>query len=150
MKKSMKNEKGFTLIELLVVVIIVAVLASVGIPLLSANVERARVSEGVAGLGTIRTGLRAAFAENNELPALTTANPVGNNLGLNAGDLTGRYFEDDDFTVTTNVGAATYCVSVSGDDGGAAPNGSEVAGIARSMNEDGDLFEDAACGVVEG
>src|SRR3989338_5022281 len=46
---------GFTLIELLVVVIIVAVLAAVGVPLLSANVTRARGTEAETGLGTLRT-----------------------------------------------------------------------------------------------
>ena len=44
----LRSNRDFTLIELLVVVIIVAVLAAVGVPLLSANVERARASEAEA------------------------------------------------------------------------------------------------------
>src|SRR3990167_8886774 len=56
---------GFTLIELLVVVIIVAVLAAVGVPLLSANVTRARGTEAETGLGTLRAALRAYGVENS-------------------------------------------------------------------------------------
>ena len=44
-----RGQAAFTLIELLVVVIIVAILAAVGIPLLSGNIERARASEADAG-----------------------------------------------------------------------------------------------------
>ena len=60
-----RNKAAFTLIELLVVVIIVAILAAVGVPLLSANVRRARASEAESGIGAIRTGVRAYQSENN-------------------------------------------------------------------------------------
>ena len=45
---------GFTLLELLVVIIIVGVLASVAMPLLFRNIERARAAEALNVIGLIR------------------------------------------------------------------------------------------------
>ncbi len=135
-----KNESAFTLIELLVVVIIVAVLAGVGVPLLSANVQRARLSEADAGLGTIRTGLRSFFAENTTYLGAT----IGPNIGIATADLDGRYFENDDYTLPT-LTASTYCISVTGDTGGAAFKGSEVNGLSRSMDQNGSIFSSNNC-----
>ena len=140
---------GFTLIELLVVVIIVAVLAAVGIPLLSGNIERARLSEAEAGLGTVRTAMRAEFAEAGaavgysdvaEGPVIAAA------IGLNAGDLTGRFFDDNDYALS-GIDVGTFCVGVTGGtDPDTAPRFDQVDGLTRSMNQDGTLFSDAACG----
>ena len=144
-----KKQSGFTLIELLVVVIIVAVLAAVGIPLLSGNIERARLSEAEAGLGTIRTSMRAEFAEQGAAVGWSTLGapvaPVAANIGLNAGDLTGRFFADADYVITA-AEVATFCAGVTGSAASAAPRGDQVAGLTRSMNQDGTLFDDAVCG----
>ena len=53
------NRAGFTLVELMVVAVIVAILAAVAIPLMSANKTRAMATEAEAGCGTIRTAFRA-------------------------------------------------------------------------------------------
>src|SRR3989338_142078 len=103
-----RNRAAFTLIELLVVVIIVAVLAAVGVPLLSANVARARLSEAEAGLGQIRTGMRARFAEFTTYAGANGLTPIAANIGIAAGDLTGRFFEDDDFPALV-AAAGTFC-----------------------------------------
>ncbi len=134
-----RSRAGFTLIELLVVVIIVAVLAGVGVPLLSANVQRARLSEADAGLGTLRTGLRAYFAENRTYVGATIAG-----AGVVAGDLTGRYFEDDDFSLS-GLTISAYCIAATGDTAGAAPKGSEVNGLSRSMDQNGDIHNSNNC-----
>lgn len=145
--RMLKNtQSGFTLIELLVVVIIVAVLAVVGIPLMQGNVERARMTEADAALGTIRTAMRAEQAENAGFPVIasgTTA--VAAAIGINANDLTGRFFEDDDFTFSGATTATTYCASVTGDTAGTAPRGNQVNGLTRSMNQDGNIFSTANC-----
>ena len=166
MKHAKMNQKGFTLIELLVVVIIVAVLAAVGIPLLRGNIDRARASEAQSGLGTIRTQLRAIQAEANiptavNLRVIDQVNPLSANF--RQGDLTGRWFEDDDYILNSIAAVpaapgvpavpATYCVDVTGDAAvgatGAPPQtalqGVQVAGVAFSMDQDGTLFTAIGC-----
>ena len=140
-----RNRSAFTLIELLVVVIIVAVLAGVGVPLLSANVQRARASEGDAGLGTVRTGLRAYFAENRTYVGAD----ILTNVGIGADDLTGRYFDNDDFTLPTPPTLTSYCIRATG---GAsthvAPQWAQVTApnqVTHSMNEGGAICNDGAC-----
>ncbi len=59
-----RNQKGFTLVELMIVVIIVGILAAVAIPMYQGATERAKASEAVAALGTIRGALRVYFAEH--------------------------------------------------------------------------------------
>lgn len=49
----MRNNKGFTLIELLSVVLIIAILTAVGLPQYRRVVDKARVSEAQAMLGSI-------------------------------------------------------------------------------------------------
>ena len=138
-----KKQSGFTLIELLVVVIIVAVLAAVGIPLLTGNIQRARASEAEAGLGTIRTSIRAYIAENKTLPAtLTLAN-----VGLQAGDLDGRFFDDAAYKITPTVDTAQYCIDADGTNS-TAPQQLKVQSanlIQRSMDEKGGIYDSTGC-----
>jgi len=58
------RRKGFTLIELMVVILIVAILAAVAIPILTARIDAAKWSEGKAMMGTIATAIRAYYAEH--------------------------------------------------------------------------------------
>ena len=141
MSKLKLSRSGFTLIELLVVVIIVAVLAAVGLPLLTANVDRARLSEADAGLGTVRTALRAEKVEFGVYPTIIAGNPETDlSDSFNVGDLLGRFFDNADFIINADGAADTFCVGVSGDT--AASNAvakADVAGLTRSMDQDGNI-----------
>ena len=139
-----KKQKGFTLIELLVVVIIVAVLAAVGIPMLTANVQRARASEAEAGLGDLRTALRTYLSENNTFPgaALTIAQ-----VKVQAADVDGRWFNNGAYTIATTAGTTNYCASANGANS-TAPDSAKVKGanlLQRSMNQDGTIFDQISC-----
>lgn len=142
--KTQKNKQGFTLVELMVVAIIVAILAAVAIPLMSANKMRARVTEGEAGLGTVRTTLRAMYAETEDY----TKTPAGGTLangsavagtvpGVKAGDLNGRWFSDASYTLTT-VSTTNFLLTCTGDDS-AAPKKAEVAGVTLTIDAAGNI-----------
>jgi len=92
----MKSRKGFTLIELMVVVLIVAVLAAVLVPMMTARLESARWSEGKAGAGTIANSIRALYAEQGtDFVNSTTVTDY-----INAEDVFGRYFDISCYAVT--------------------------------------------------
>lgn len=167
MNRIKSNTAGFTLIELMIVVIIVAVLAAVGIPLLQGNVERAKLTEADAGLGTVRTAMRAKIAEVGSLPttaSMSTTDTFRNQLNFKRGDLTGRFFEDNDYsyTLTTQMVAdnpatpavdetvaGVYCISVNGDAAAGETGADAEKGDdnlpSRSMNQDGTLFKGTGC-----
>jgi prepilin-type N-terminal cleavage/methylation domain-containing protein len=113
--RKMKNKAGFTLVELMVVAIIVAILAAVAIPLMSSNKKRAAATECQAGLGTLRSALRAMFAEtgvyNKDLngDTITTVTDIP---GIEAADLDGKYFITTDYSIT--VAASTYTLTATG------------------------------------
>jgi prepilin-type N-terminal cleavage/methylation domain-containing protein len=108
----MNRRKGFTLIELMVVILIVGILAAVAIPILRGRIDAAKWSEGKSMVGTIATAIRAYQAEKGP----TGAPPIslgigGTGLGFAAGDLTGTYFVDGDFTfMVTSMDPLTFTV----------------------------------------
>jgi len=108
------DRSGFTLVELMVVIMIAGILAAVVVPLLRGRIDSAKWSEGKAMMGTIATALRAYGAEKGDAgtwpPSLTQ-------LGFVAGDLTGTYFDDAEFTWgnadydSTATPSLTYTIS---------------------------------------
>ena len=58
----MKRSKGFTLIEVLIVVVIIAILASLVVPRMIAQVDKARAAEAYQMVGVIT---RAAYREHD-------------------------------------------------------------------------------------
>ena len=134
-----KNRSAFTLIELLVVVIIIAVLAAVGVPLLSANVDRSRMTEAETGLGTIRTSLRAYGIEN---PTAFPADPTV--LSFVASDFQGQFFNLGAYSFTGPTTFANYCILANGTTS-TAPGAAKVLGKVRSMDENGTIYSNNNC-----
>ena len=132
----MRSRKGFTLVELLVVIIIVGVLASVAIPLMTGYVNRAKKSEAVAALGTIRSAERAYNSENTAYKAITSGDNLSN-IGIKQSDLDGRYFSNKCYSVDGTSGLITCNANSSTS---AAPNYTEVTTFGTmTMDSNGTL-----------
>lgn len=131
-----RKKSGFTLVELMVVAIIVAILAAVAIPLMSANKRRAMVTEAESALGTVRTSLRAMFAQSgaynvdlsgNTITVGTGISPT-NLPGIGSGDLDGTYFTEGDYLITA-LGASNFTVRATGT--------GDVSGIVITLDDAG-------------
>ncbi|MHC4461117.1 MAG: type IV pilin protein [Planctomycetota bacterium] len=114
----MKSRKGFTLIELMVVIFIVGILAAVAIPIMRGRIDSAKWSEGKAGAGSIRTAARAYIAEKGNSYDFASNDSLAD-LGFTAGDLDGKYFNDNDYAIVMVNGVAgappTYDITVTAD-----------------------------------
>ena len=136
----MKSKAGFTLVELMVVAIIVAILAAVAIPLMSAQKKRAAATEGESGLGVMRTAMRANFAETGAYnidardkstitaPLTITAS---NMPGIVGTDLNGRYFQMGDYQIFS-VSANAYVLRVTG-------STTDVSGVSIDLDQGGNF-----------
>lgn len=135
--RKLGKKAGFTLVELMVVAIIVAILAAVAIPLMSANKKRAAATEAEAGLGTMRSALRAMYAETADY----TTKPGGvagslgtgsatNIPGMSPGDLAGKYFQEGNYTISA-IAAGTYTLQASGS------TNPLVSGVTIQLNNEG-------------
>ncbi len=106
------NVKGFSMIELLTVLLIIGILAAVAAPLFSANTVKAKVSEAVAGAGSIRAGERTYYSQNNGYLAVTSAALGATYFGTQSGNQSNllgvqihgnKYFSPDAYTVATTA-----------------------------------------------
>ena len=135
-----RNQGGFTLVELMIVVIIVGILAAVAIPMYQGATERAKASEAVAALGTIRGAMRVYYAEHGTYinPSFTAGAQATNGsvLDVSDNDLLGRYFSTECYTFDVAPTATTYSIECDGSLSTAA-YGSEVATIVRTIDHNG-------------
>ena len=127
--RRMRRIGAFTLVELMIVVVIVAILAMVAIPLYQANVTAAKMSEGIAGCGTIRTALRVyAASHGGSYPVLSAVDGTGlTGINITTAGLTGKYFAATAYEVTSTasaytvkatMGSNTYIIDEDGDESG--------------------------------
>jgi len=108
---------GFTLIELMIVVVIVAILALAATPMYTSQTKAGKMSEGIQGVGVIRSALRAyAAGHNGNYPMLNDAR--GDALDIiqvAAEDLEGKYFTAQDYLVNSDATSYTIRVTLSTD-----------------------------------
>lgn len=74
--KTKLNQKGFTLIELLVVITIIAILASVSVPVFSSIQRKAKVNKSMQQASGIYKGIYALYGEDGFLPDGDNANDI--------------------------------------------------------------------------
>ncbi|MBU1852488.1 MAG: prepilin-type N-terminal cleavage/methylation domain-containing protein [Candidatus Omnitrophica bacterium] len=100
------RRRGFTLTEILIVVIIIAILATLALPMLVKTIEKAKVGEAISNLNLIRTGEKIYCLEwatfSSDIEELNIESP---------NDATSRYFyytiedaDDSDFTARATRG----------------------------------------------
>lgn len=118
----MRQSKGFTLVELMVVILIVGILAGATIPLMRGRVNSAKWAEASATAGTIRSAVRVRFAEvGGDKSKITTgaldSTTIQNELGFTSADLTGTYFDPEDYTISSIDDNGNASVTVTAGDG---------------------------------
>jgi type IV pilus assembly protein PilA len=138
LKNKPNKLRAFTLVELVVVIMIIAILASVVIPILRGRIDSAKWTEANAAAGTIRTAV-ATYVACNGLDAART-DLVDKSLddadtraalGFKDSDLDGTYFVAGDYTITEidDSGHAAITVESSLDN---APEGEKTLGADGS------------------
>jgi prepilin-type N-terminal cleavage/methylation domain-containing protein len=133
-------QKGFTLVELMIVVIVVGVLAAVAIPMYTLASEKAKASEAVAALGSIRTAMRSYYAEHGTYINASfvdgAAVTVGDILDVTDSDLMGRYFSTECYSFNGPPTATAYSIECDGSASTAA-YGVEVSSVVRYIDQSG-------------
>lgn len=80
-----KGQKGFTLVELMIVVAIIGILAAIAIPQFAAYRARAFNSAALSDLRNFKTGMEAAYADNQQYTVLSTIIIEGAGTDLGGG-----------------------------------------------------------------
>lgn len=110
-----RERSGFTLVEIMVVIFVIGILAAVVIPIIRGRNEHAKWSEAAVTAGIIRTAVHIYYAENPiGATAIvgSTVDTAQGTLGFTAGDLTSRYFQASNFTISAVDGNGHATITV--------------------------------------
>ncbi len=160
--------KGFSMIELLVVLLIIGILAAVAAPLFLQNTDRARASEAVAAMGSIREAQRTYRSQfgsyiTNIVDGTIYFGSTGAQRDLLGVNIHGaKYFSPGSYTIsTTSAGGAItnpldFVILANGansvaltsgsatDDG--ARNNTDVASLQVQMDNSGATYYKVGAG----
>jgi prepilin-type N-terminal cleavage/methylation domain-containing protein len=119
----MERKKGFTLIEVVIVILMVAILATVAVPIMRARIEAAKWTEGKTIAGTIATAIRTWVIGATTPGPWNQISLSPTKLGFQPGDLNGIYFNESNFSwiVTYDGGKLEYVITIDRPDGISAP-----------------------------
>ncbi len=67
--KSLKNNRGFSFVELIAVLIIIAILASIGVPVYLEQVKNARAAEAQTTIGAVKTSVKMYRQKYGKVPS---------------------------------------------------------------------------------
>lgn len=115
-----KKARGFTIIELMIAVAVIAVLASVAVPVYTDYVTRARLVDAIGALSVLRASMEQHYQDNRSYE--TSGNfttPCRNTANQTAGS----------FTISCNVAATTYTITATGS--------GQAAGFAYTIDQNG-------------
>ena len=105
-------QKGFSMIELLVVLLIIGILAAIAAPMFLSSADKAKASEAVAGIGSIRSAERIYAMQHGGgfvLPitdgTVYFQGSAGSNTSLGIDLRNAKYFSPKAYTVATASGA---------------------------------------------
>ena len=106
----MKKLKGFTLVELVITIAIVIILSVISVPIYRGYIDKAKLSEAYALLGTLLSASKAYYSEYGNFPLYhgagngwTSSDPV---LGVDA--RSNKYFTFFDDTCEEDPAAAKH------------------------------------------
>ena len=135
------HQSGFTLVELMIVVIIVGILSAVAVPAYMGGVEKAKLSEAKASLGTIKTSMDLYYVEAlsyANAAFVTGARVTETGLDLLETELDGHYFSPECYRFASDATDSTFVISCNGGLS-TAPGGSDVAWIGVTIDQDGEF-----------
>jgi prepilin-type N-terminal cleavage/methylation domain-containing protein len=142
------KHRAFTLVELMIVVLIVGILAAVAMPMFAGRVDNSKWSEANAAAGTIRTAVRAYWADKGgasysgdytgELKGAIA--DFGPKIGINANDLNGTYFRSGCYSIESVNASTGMCVIKIDATLDPGSGGAPTSPSSKTMQEDGSLY----------
>lgn len=131
----MRQQRGFTLTELLITIAILGILASLTVPRLFPQTERARAGEAITILSAIRQGEEAFRLENGVYVALGAADPDidWNQIGMENPNNNADFF---DYDVTVGAPATTFTATATRNN---VNDGGNNQGTVITMDDNGDF-----------